>query len=321
MFKNGVMKFVQKIRIYVRWFTPYGIIEMSRNKKMVNRMKRDLEEYQKRCKKESDVRNYFLRLNKNEQPTEIIEIIEYLEKHKLSMIPYEFTNKYHIMDVDVFYDASCKMYFVLHNGKKLYFPRSYKIAQVVEIYRYLRMEQDMESPHRYETEDYKVKAGDTIADIGTAEGIWALDNVEFAEKIYLFECERKWIEALRKTFEPWKEKVVIINKYVSNTNGKEKTTLDEFFKEKTINFIKADIEGSEIELVEGSKILFSRSNDLKLLLCTYHNEGDEKKLKEMLESTGFETEYSKRYILVSLCYEEWKEPYLRRGLIRAKKNI
>jgi hypothetical protein len=314
------MKLVQKIGNYIRWFTPYGIIKIYRDKNIERDMERDLEEYQKRCKKESDVRNYFLSLNKNEQSAEITEIIEYLEKYKISMIPYEFTRKYHVVDIDAFYDISCKMYFVLHNGKKLYFPRNYKIEQVVEIYRYLCIEQDIESPHRYETKDYKVKAGDVIADIGAAEGIWALDNAEAAGKIYLFEREQKWIEALRKTFEPWKEKVVIINKYVSNTNGKEKITLDEFFKEKTINFIKADIEGSEIALVEGSKILFLKNNDLKLLLCTYHKEGDDKKLKEMLENASFMTEYSNRHILVSICYEEWKQPYIRHGVIRAKKN-
>jgi len=312
------MKFVQKIGDCIRWFTPYGIIEMSRNKKKNNRMARDLEEYQKLRKKESEVRNYFLNLNKNEQSAEIIEIIEYLKKHRVSPFPYEYTEKYYLADIDVFYDISCNMYFVLHNGKKLYFPRSYKIEKIVDIYRYLCIEQDVESPHRYETMDYKVKAGDVIADIGTAEGIWALDNADVAKKIYLFECERKWIEALRKTFEPWKEKVVIVNKYVSSTNSKKETTLDEFFKEKTINFIKADIEGFEIALLEGSKILFSKNRDLKLLLCTYHKEGDEKKIKEMLESSGFITEYSNRYMLVSICDEEWREPYIRRGLIRAK---
>jgi hypothetical protein len=152
------------------------------------------------------------------------------------------------------------------------------------------------------------------------EGIWALDNVELAGKIYLFEQDRNWIEALQKTFEPWKEKVVIKDKFVSNTNSKNKVTLDNFFGNgKTVNFIKADIEGSEIALLERSKKLFSTNDNLKLLLCTYHRRDDAQKLKEMLENMGFITEYSARYMLFFNSDEELKEPYVRHGLIRAKK--
>jgi hypothetical protein len=277
------------------------------------------EEYQKQYEKENAIRNYFLSLNRSEQPSEIIEIIEYFQKHKFSVFPYEFARKYHARDIDVFYDASCNMCFVLHNEKKLYFPCGWNIEDIRNYYNGLCVEQDIESPHRYETKDYTVKAGDVIADIGTAEGIWALSNVEIAGKIYLFECEQKWVEALQKTFEPWKEKVVITNKYVSNTNSKREVTLDEFFKDEIINCIKADIEGYEISLLEGSKTLFSKNDDLTLFLCTYHKEGDDKKLKKMLESMNFTVEYSDRYMLF-IYDEELKEPYIRRGLIRAKKE-
>ena len=40
-----------------------------------------------------------------------------------------------------------------------------------------------------------------------------LENyVDVASKIYLFECDPVWIEALEKTFEPYKDKVVIVPK-------------------------------------------------------------------------------------------------------------
>jgi hypothetical protein len=275
------------------------------------------EEYQKRYKDGITIKNYFLGLNRDEQPDGIIEIIEYFEKHDFSDFTYEFTKKYDAGDINVFYDASCNMCFVLHNEKKLFFPKDMSIERIRECYNWLCLEQDAESPHRYETEEYRVKAGDIIADVGAAEGIWALDNVEVAGKIYIFEYQQGWIEALKNTFEPWKEKVSIIDKYVSNTNGIEKTTLDSFFTEKTINFIKADIEGSEVALVEGSKTLFSKSDNLKLLLCTYHKENEAKELKEMLEKSGFTTEYSTGYMLFTF-EKEFKEPYIRRGLIRAK---
>jgi hypothetical protein len=290
----------------------------TKDKRMLKFQKQYEKEKIKEKTKESIIRNYFLKLNRNKQPNDIVEIIEYFEKHKFSVFPYEFTRKYHARDIDVFFDFSCKMYFVLHNEKKMYFPFNWSIKRVREYYNDLCLEQDAESPHCYKTKNYEVKIGDVIADVGAAEGIWALDNVEAARKIYIFECEQGWIKALQKTFDPWKEKVIFINKYVSNTNDKKKVTLDVFFKRKSVNFIKADIEGSEVELVEGSKSLFSNNNDLTLLLCTYHKAWDEKKLKEMLEKVGFVTEYSARYMLY-IYDKQLKKPYIRHGLIRAKK--
>jgi hypothetical protein len=274
---------------------------------------------QKRTQKETVIRDYFLGLNRNEQSSEIIEIIDYFTQYKkFSFFPYKFVRKYHAGEIDVFYDDPCKMYFVLHNGKKLYFPQDWDIEDVREYYNGLCIEQDEGSPHRYETKDFIVKDGDIIADIGAAEGIWALNYTEKAGKIYLFECENHWIKALQKTFEPWKEKTVIVKKYISNKNKGGKVSLDEFFKEEPVDFIKADIEGAEVELLEGSKSLLSRSENLSLLLCAYHKKDDETKLKKILEDAGFTTEYSNGYMLF-IYDEELTEPYIRHGLIRARK--
>jgi hypothetical protein len=315
------MVFFQEIKKIIRWFIPYGIWKINHKRNLKKNMKNyTQEEYQKKHKNEISIRNYFLGLSRNEQSSEILEIIEYFEKHKFSIFPYEFARKYHAEDIDVFYDISCDMCFILHNGKKIFFPHDMSFEKIRKSYHWLCMEQDVESPHRYETKEYKVKAGDIIADVGAAEGIWALDNVEVAEKIYIFEYQQEWIEALQKTFEPWKEKVCIIKKFVSNVSDKNNITMDEYFMEKTINFIKVDIEGSEVAFAEGCKALFSKSDDLRLLMCTYHKENDAKELKEILENEGFMTEYSARYMLF-IHDKELKEPYIRRGLIRANKII
>lgn len=133
------------------------------------------------------------------------------------------------------------MKYVIHEKKRLYFPKDWEIENIRSYYNNLCIEQDKDSPHRYETDRFVVQEGDVIADVGAAEGIWALHNAEKAEKIYLFECDKKWIATLQKTFEPWKEKYVIIDKYVSNTNDDKNVTLDSFLRKKRINFIKADI--------------------------------------------------------------------------------
>jgi ribosomal protein L7/L12 len=304
------MSVLQPIKKCVRWLCPYGILEIHRE--------RFLRLYEQKHPKETAIRNYFLGLKRDEQHPEIIEIIDYFSKYKFSVFPCEYTRKYHAADIDVFRDASSKMRYVLHNGKKLYFPRGWSAETVRQYYNGLCVEQDAESPHRYETKEFTVNVGEHIADIGAAEGIWALNYAETAGKIYLFECEKRWIKALQKTFEPWKEKVIIVNKYVTNTTGGKNVSLDEFFKSAKIDVIKADIEGAEIGLLEGGKTLLEKTGGIKLLLCAYHKENDAKKLKEILENAGFTTEYSKRYMLF-VFDPELKEPYIRRGLIRAKK--
>ncbi|MDR0305576.1 MAG: FkbM family methyltransferase [Chitinispirillales bacterium] len=262
------------------------------------------------------IRNYFLQLNKQEEFEEIKNIVEFFEKNPFSVYPYNFIYKYDCPYV--FRDDDCKMYYVMHYNKKLYMPAEWDKEQTADYYRWLCIEQDIDSPHKYETENYKVKKGDVIADIGTAEGLWALENVEKASKVYLFECEKIWIQALQKTFEPYKEKVEIVNKFVSNVTAKSKITIDDFFKTSKINFIKADIEGAERELLLGARNTLQCQNDMKILLCTYHKENDEVVFKEILEEYGFTTEYSKGYMLF-WSDKKLKKPYLRKGLVRGSK--
>jgi len=303
--------FLKRIKKIIKWLTPFGIIHRREE------LKQKIFVYNNIIK-EDEIRNYFLSLNTNDP--EILEIIEYFKKHNFSVFPYEFTKKYHASDINVFYDNTAKMQYVIHNNKRLYFPEDWDTIKISAYYNEICIEQDKDSPHCYEADGYVVQDGDVIADVGTAEGIWALSYAEKAEKIYLFECKKKWIKSLEKTFEPWKEKVVFVNKYVSNKNNNKNITLDSFFNKKRIDFIKADIEGMEIKLLEGSKNILSNNNKLKLLLCTYHSKNDITEIKKVLEMNGFNIEYSKRYMLFTEdIYLE--KPYIRRGLIRAKKNV
>jgi len=271
------------------------------------------------------IKNYFLSLSGKISDPEILEIINYFKKHIFSTIlcdsfPYDFSRKYHEADIDVFYSESINaLYYVLHNNKRLYFPKGWEREKIRAYYNSLCIEQDKDSPHRYETEVFTIQEGDIIADVGAAEGIWALDYAEKAGKIYLFECDKEWVRVLRKTFEPWKEKVVIVNKFVSNTNDGNNVTLDNFFNDKRVDFIKADIEGMEIKLLEGGKNILASASNLKLLLCTYHSKNDGTEIKRILDENGFETEYSKGYMLF-LSDKELEKPYIRRGLVRAMKN-
>ena len=278
-------------------------------------------DYYNRFKKECEIKNYFYSYNEDVNDPEIFEIIDYFKKgNEFSVFPYEFSRRYSEEDIDIFLDDTANAYYVKHENKKLYFPEEWDINQVRSYYNSIRIEQDNDSPHRYECDWLFAQDGDVIADVGAAEGIWAFNYVEKAERIYLFECEDKWIKALQKTFAPWKEKVTIINKYVSDTDDCENISLDSFFNNKQIDFIKADVEGMEIKLLEGSRDLLSRNCNLKLLLCAYHNNGDEEEIIVLLKNNGFQAEVSKRYMLY-IYDKELTKPYYRRGLVRALKRV
>jgi len=299
---------------------PYGFCVSNKQRKRKKRILKSKKEAEFRLQKEQEIKNYFLSLDENAVDFEILEIINHFKTGGFSIFPYKFIKKYHASDIDVFFDKNAGMLYVMHENKRLYFPEGWKVDDVRNYYLGICVEQDENSPHRYETSKFSVKTGDVIADIGAAEGIWALSNVEKASKIYLFECEEQWIKALEMTFEPWKEKVVIVKKYVSNIVDKKNTTLDEWFnKKQSINFIKADIEGYEIKMFEGSKDTLKNNDDLKLLLCTYHKKDDAVNFKQTLENSGFTTEFSKGYMLF-IIDNELSEPYVRRGVIRAQKD-
>jgi hypothetical protein len=160
-----------------------------------------------------------------------------------------------------------------------------------------------------------VNDNDVVADVGAAEGNFSLSVVELAKKIYLFEADKNWIPALKKTFEPWSYKVVIVNKYVENKNTENSICLDDFFREENINFLKADVESAEISLLQGAHRLLSNQN-IKIAVCTYYKQHDAEAINKFLMQNKFYTEFSKGYMLF-LTDKDLAAPYLRKALIRA----
>jgi hypothetical protein len=253
----------------------------------------------------------------NERSAEEQDILFYLNRHPLSMLPYSYTKKYKTKDVVVYRDESLQMHYVLHDSKRLYFKKAWDEEQVKSSYNALLIEQDVASPHRYETADFHVAEGDVVVDAGVAEGNFALSVVERAKELYLFESDNDWIAALEATFAPWKEKVVIVNKYISDRDNGSCITLDKFFGEEGIDFIKADVDGAEQQLLAGAKAILSGQTSMKVALCTYHKHNDAEMFNQMLTENGFHTEFSKGYMLFLM--DKFAPPYLRRCLIRAVK--
>ncbi len=164
------------------------------------------------------------------------------------------------------------LYVLNKQGRRLYFKRGFPAEKAERLYRALCMEQDPRSPHRY-FDNIEEARGKTFVDVGSAEGFTSLEVIEEAARVCLFEQDGLWAEALHATFEPWKDKVRIVNKYVGDKDCGQETTLDTFFrdKEKRDLFIKMDIEGAERHALRGSEGLF-RSQSLQFAVCTYHRD-------------------------------------------------
>ncbi|GHT75284.1 hypothetical protein AGMMS50262_10130 [Bacteroidia bacterium] len=242
-------------------------------------------------------------------------ILHFLKNNPLDVFPYDFIRKYNPENILVYSDKEKGLKYVLHEDKRLYFKRKWSEKKIKGSYSRLLMEQDPESPHRYETPDFYVQEGEVVADAGVAEGNFALSIVEKVKKLYLFEVDEEWLEALDATFAPWKEKVVIVHKYVSDKNDDKQVKLDDFFKDETIDFLKADIEGAEVQMLDGCQALLSVKHPLKIIVCAYHKPNDADILNRMLTEKGFQTEFSKGYMI----FKRKQSPYLRKGLIRGRK--
>ena len=190
------------------------------------------------------------------------------------------------------YDPEAGMYFGLWNGRKMYYPREYSKEHVAVAINFVCLEQDVHSPHRYLNEDFDVQDGDIVIDAGVAEGNFALDVVERAKKVYLVECEHKWIEALHKTFEPWKDKVVIIEKMLSDTDNEQCASIDGFVEEGYVDFLKLDVEGAEISALKGASRILTNSSNIRCAVCAYHCKNAERDIRELLEKYHFKTSKS-----------------------------
>ncbi|SMG50504.1 methyltransferase, FkbM family [Marivirga sericea] len=270
-------------------------------------------------KLKSTVLNYY---NSNEEEfidQEKSNALEYLKETGFSVFPYPFQEKYKRSDIEVYADPSNQLKYIVTEGKRLYFKRKSSKRGVRRNYNFLKIEQDQNSPHRYLTSEFDIKENVILVDVGAAEGNLALEAIEKVKKVYLFETDERWIEALEATFAPWKEKVVIVNKFVSDVNDAKNVSLDEYFKDKeSFNFLKVDAEGAEGDILKGAEKIIAENKNLKIALCCYHKPYDEDKFKAYLEDRNFEVSFTDGYMIFPEP-KTFNPPYLRRGVLRAVK--
>ena len=274
--------------------------------------------------KENKMKNLILKYYENKAPSEINEeekeVLNYLQHNKISVFPYSFQKDYKKSDVEVFMDETLNLKYVVFEGKRIYFKRKSSMRGVRRNYTNLLIEQDVKSPHRYLSPDFDLSENDILVDVGAAEGNLPLSVIEKVKKVYLFETDENWLEPLRATFAPWKDKVEIINKFVSDKNDATHVSLDEFFKDKEqFSVLKIDAEGAEGDILNGCKRILSETNSMKLAICCYHKPNDEKEFEEIFKKYDFSIGCTKGYMI----FDDPKTffpPYLRRGIMIARKG-
>lgn len=220
------------------------------------------------------------------------------------------------------YDKAEGLPFVVHNGNRLYYTKSTYDAYSAYVYGVdvegiLGSGCLVKSPHSYVDKHHFVEDGDVVLDIGCAEALFALDSIDKASKVYLFECDKKWFKPLNATFGKFGDKVVFVRKLVSDKTSDDSIALEDAIHEPddATFFMKMDIEGWEQTVIKASE-KFLRAHKIKLSCCTYHRQEDAEVISKMLESYGFEVRFSEGYMLP--CMNGIHYPYFRKGVIYAR---
>lgn len=242
---------------------------------------------------------------------------EVLTKERLEVFNYPFVQKYSEQKIEVMKDESIGLFYYNYNNHKMYLNRNFNTIDKAKKYLYsILVEQDIQSPHRYLDTKFEFESG-VVLDAGVAEGNFSLDIVEKAQHIILVEADSLWVEALNYTFAPYKEKVTIINKFLGNEVTTNKTTIDEISKDYGINFIKMDIEGSEVEALDGGIRTLGKGTCKKLAICSYHNIEDEERISTVLKEYFYHISTTDGYMLFP--FNESQMVRYVRGIVRAER--
>ena len=263
-----------------------------------------------------------IRKYKDSSDDDLRIIADYLSHNAISAFPYEFTNDYRIEDFPVIKDPDCGLFFLERGGRRIYLRTGYKSAFRASRYiKNLFMEQDIRSPHCYTEGGFLPEEGSILLDVGGAEGIFTFEHIDKVKHAYIFECDQRWIDALKQTFKDQMDKITIVEKYVTGFTDNEHITIDDFVKlnglENEKIFIKADIEGDEINLIDGASHLINSNANLKFAICSYHFQEHEQIITERF--SGWNIIPTKGYMLYYYDFG-FTDPYVRKGVLRISRG-
>lgn len=270
---------------------------------------------------ENRLRKQYAGVQKDIKDKELIEVLNYLNNKPLRMYCYPFYEEYLYRKTEIQFDADAGLFFGIYENKKMYLARRFDTEQKARAYfNTVIMEQDSRSPHCYWNDENMQAVRGTAVDVGAAEGIFGLKIIEQLEHLYMIEMDEEWIEALKLTYAPYKEKVTIICKFVGNSDKENNVKLDTLFPYTNISCIKMDIEGAEVEALQGAQNILQRCN-VEVVACTYHHKADNEIIKAFLENKGYFCKNSNGLVV---CQGDWEleknETGFRKALIFAHKR-
>lgn len=105
---------------------------------------------------------------------------------------------------------------------------------------------------------------------------------------------------MEATFAPYKEKITIVRKYVSDVDDEDNITLDTFFRDegKSIDnlFLKMNIEGYERIALEGAVHILEHGRQIGGSVCIYHLHDDKKVIESELKKFNLKTSIQPGYL-------------------------
>ncbi|MGC3999834.1 MAG: FkbM family methyltransferase [Anaeromyxobacter sp.] len=256
-------------------------------------------------------------LHRGASDPEVREVVEALQAGPLRMIPYAWVGDYLAADVET--GVEDRLPYAVVRGQRVYFPAHYTAPAVRFAVAEALYEQDERSPHRYRHGPGCPATGDAAVLIGASDGIFALSILPSLRRLWVFEPDPKWQEPLARTLSPWRDRVEIVSAFVGAQSRPGAVSLDDFFRVQADvpDFIQADVEGGEHEVLAGARRLIQSAPRLALSVCTYHRQGDFETLSRTLASMGCRVAPSRGYVIVHS--QVLEPPYLRRAVVYASK--
>ncbi|GAB2480741.1 hypothetical protein [Algoriphagus taiwanensis] len=241
---------------------------------------------------------------------------EFIAKHGLSIFPYSFQFRYDPKQILLDYEEGYP--FFSYRGKRLFLPNSMPEEKAKSYANSLLMEQDPESPHSYANAVYSIKSDDILLDIGCGDANFTLEHIDQVKKAFLYETDPKWKTPLQKTFQPWKEKVVLSHQRVGF--GKNEANLSQMpqLESQSVLF-KIDVDGAEREVLQMLDPLLPKLKKAKVAICTYHQNKDAEEFQGWFQSRGFRTAFQNRVILFHPDTRIQK-PFFRPGVLFAYRE-
>lgn len=258
---------------------------------------------------------YWLFVNKNK--VSFSELIKFLCKPKVNRIAKKYIKEIAKNDD---YEVTFHSF-----DNTLYWPIKFSIDRLDQV---VAETFDKDDWHYYQKLHTEVEQGEIILDIGTAEGLLPISVIDKCEHIYMIEPSKTFCKCLEKTFSKFSDKVTIFNTAVGNDDGIisfdenslegmvsheideniDKISIQKidtlFNNNEKITYLKADIEGFELEMLKGSEKTIKR-NKPKIAITTYHTQNNPEEIIAIIK--GYVPEYN---YYVKGIYEKTPKPVL-----------